>query len=122
MKRILVVDDDSFARDLYRTLLEEAGYHVTEADDGDKGLAKFRAEKFDLVILDMYMPGMDGLDAIDEINPEESGVPVIAVSGSGADGGAGALRLAETLGATKTFDKSFEHDEFLAAVKEVLGE
>lgn len=121
MKRILVIDDDALARSIYRGLLEEAGYAVSDASDGAAGLAMFRSGGWALVVLDLFMPGLDGLDALEEMDPERSGVPVIVISGGGTKTGADPLHLAMTLGASRSFPKSFEYDEFLDAVRELTG-
>ena len=120
-KKVLVVDDDPLARDIYRKLLEAEGFDVTEAPDGTSGRAAFRAAAFDCVILDIYMPGLSGLDVMEEMDPDNNKVPIIAVSGAGAKTGAHPLELAGTLGAARSFDKGFGHEELLAAVKELTG-
>jgi len=120
-KSILAIDDDAMARDIYRVILEEAGFAVTLAADGKAGVAAFRKGKFDCVIVDIFMPGMSGLDVIEALDPETSKVPVIAISGGGAETGAHPLRLAATLGAVKSLNKDFEHDDLVKAVEELTG-
>ena len=121
-KRILLVDDDSMARNYFRTLLVGAGYEVDEAVDGKEAVARYRASRPDLIVTDIYMPKMSGLDALLEMDPRSDGVPVIALSGGGVGSGTDALRLAETLGAVRTFQKPFPYEEFLASVKKALGD
>ncbi len=79
MRKVLVVDDDSHIRDVVCFALRRAGFDVTEAADGEAGLSAFRHEKPDLVILDILMPAMDGLDVCRSIRAE-------AVRGSEAGG------------------------------------
>lgn len=122
MKRILLVDDDALVRGYFRTLLRDAGYEVTEAADGAAAVKAFRESPADLIVMDIFMPKMSGLDAIAEMDPRASGVPVIALSGAGSGTGADPLHLASTLGAARTFHKPFKYEEFLAAVKELVGE
>src|SRR5690606_123411 len=62
--RILVIDDHDANRDLLRELLEREGHSVTTAGDGSEGLVKLREEDFDLVLLDLIMPGMSGFDVL----------------------------------------------------------
>ncbi|MEK7611292.1 MAG: response regulator [Patescibacteria group bacterium] len=62
MRKILIVDDDEFACDLYSDALQKAGYLVFTASDGIKGLSKATSEIPDLILLDVAMPGMDGLE------------------------------------------------------------
>jgi CheY-like chemotaxis protein len=120
-KRILVIDDDAFARSIYRSLLEGEGYSVTEAADGLEGLGLFRQRRWDLVILDIFMPGLSGLDALQEMDQERSGIPVLVISGAGTGTGADPLHLAMMLGACRSLPKSFEHDEFIELVRELAG-
>jgi DNA-binding response OmpR family regulator len=120
-KRILAIDDDPLARDIYEKILVDAGYDVVVAADGKAGVAAFKAGRFDCVILDIYMPGMSGLDVLEALDPDSTKVPVIAVSGGGGGSGAHPLELASTLGAARSFGKDFDHEEFLKAVKELTG-
>jgi len=62
--RILVIDDNAAIRELLRLVLEEEGYEVIEAADGAEGLRRYQAEPTDLVITDLEMPGMDGLELL----------------------------------------------------------
>ena len=64
MKRVLLVDDDSLARNYFKTLLGEAGYEVVEAADGKEAVRLYRERKPDLIVTDIYMPKMSGLDAM----------------------------------------------------------
>lgn len=120
-KKVLVIDDDPMARDIYRAILEEAGFAVVAAEDGEKGLALHRADPADCILLDVFMPGLSGLDLIEALDPDTSGVPIIVISGGGHAAGASTLRLAESLGAARAFSKDFEHADLLAAVRELTG-
>lgn len=120
-KKVLSIDDDALARDIYKSILEEAGFEVSLAADGRTGIAAFKAGKFDCVILDIYMPGLSGLDVLEALDPESTKVPVIAISGGGGDSGAHPLELAATLGAARSFQKDFEHAALVKAVKELTG-
>lgn len=120
-KSVLVIDDDALAREIYRAILGEAGFEVVDAADGRAGLDLFRTRKFDCVILDIYMPGLTGLDVIDVLDPDTTKVPIIAVSGGGTQTGAHPLALAASLGAARTFGKDFEHEVLVRAVRELTG-
>jgi DNA-binding response OmpR family regulator len=80
--KILIIDDNSSLRTLVRTLLERAGHAVTEAADGLEGVRRLYAERPDLVILDLHMPGIDGWAALARIR-ELSDVPVLMLSAAG---------------------------------------
>ncbi len=119
-KKVLLVDDDKMARGFFRTLLAGEGYEVLEAGDGAEAVRLFRQGGVDLLVTDIFMPKMNGLDAILEMDPRSHGIPVIALSGGHDGAGADPLALAESLGATRTFHKPFDYKEFLAAVRALL--
>jgi CheY-like chemotaxis protein len=121
MKRILVIDDDRRVLALLREILTEAGYDVTEADDGKRGLACFRERPADLVITDIIMPGQEGIETIDELHAEYPRVPILAISGGSPKGVGSYLETAVALGASKALAKPFGFNELLAAVHELLA-
>ncbi|MDQ7006124.1 MAG: response regulator [Acidobacteriota bacterium] len=77
MARILIVDDEANLRLLYRKELEELGYQVLEAGTAEEGVALFTREQPDLVVLDVRMPGMNGLEAMARILDRDRRVPII---------------------------------------------
>ncbi len=79
-KKILVVDDEESIHLLYREELEEEGYQVISAMTGEEGLKLFQEEKPDLVILDINMPGMDGIEVLRQMKQMQPDVPVILSS------------------------------------------
>lgn len=87
-KKVLTVDDDEFVREILVAYLEDSGYEVLQAENGRLGLEKFRREKPDLVMLDLRMPEMDGLEVLGHITKESPDTPVILVSGMGTIGDA----------------------------------
>lgn len=82
--KILVVDDDAEIRDVLHIYLRNEGYQVVEAEDGVKALELLRLEQFDLIILDIMMPNLDGISACLKIR-ENSGIPIIMLSAKGED-------------------------------------
>src|SRR2546423_15669452 len=81
MPRVLVVDDDKAVRTVIKTVLELEGFDVVVAEDGRSGIAAIQSYSFDVVIVDIFMPGMDGLETIRVFNKYAPSVPVIAISG-----------------------------------------
>lgn len=77
MKKILVVDDEENIRELYKEEFVDMGYAVTTVPDGIQALAKVESEDFDLVTLDMRMPGMDGIETLRKMKEKKSALPVI---------------------------------------------
>jgi CheY-like chemotaxis protein len=81
--RILLVDDEENIRLLFKEELEEEGYEIELASNGFEALDKFKAGKFDLVVLDIKMPGMDGIQALNEIKNINKDQSVILCSAYG---------------------------------------
>ncbi len=79
-KKILVVDDEESIHFLYREEFEEEGYEVTSAMSGEEAIAAFDAAMPDLVILDINMPGMDGIEVLRQMKQKRPDVPVILSS------------------------------------------
>ena len=80
-KHVLVVDDDSMMRQLEQSILEQAGYVVEEADDGDVAIDCLRRGRPDLVLLDIRMPRVDGWGVLEHVRTMEAPPPVVLVSG-----------------------------------------
>jgi CheY-like chemotaxis protein len=122
--RILIVDDDVAVQATIRILLERAGHSVVVAGDGRKGLAIFEAGDFDLLFLDIFMPGMDGLETMRLVHQQQPLTPIIVISGRPivSDPGAGPdfLTMATKLGAVCSLQKPFRPSALLAAVAECL--
>jgi response regulator RpfG family c-di-GMP phosphodiesterase len=78
--RILVVDDDESVKRFIETALTDAGYTVASADDGESALERFRAEPFDLVVTDLKMPGISGIQLLEAIKHDQPAVEVIVVT------------------------------------------
>jgi CheY-like chemotaxis protein len=74
-KKILVVEDDAFLRDIYTEILAKAGYTIDSADDGQKGLEKIQKGGWDLVLLDIIMPVMSGVDVMRKLHEEGDFTP-----------------------------------------------
>ncbi|HSS29769.1 MAG TPA: response regulator [Nitrospiraceae bacterium] len=83
MAKVLVIDDEPGIRDLLDTLLSRKGYDVVLADSGQKGLEVFRRARADVVVLDLKMPGMDGLTVLQQIRHLYPTQPVIILTGAG---------------------------------------
>ena len=128
MSRILVIDDEVQIRSMIRQALESRGHQVIEAENGQQGVDLFREQWADLVITDIVMPQMAGLDCIIELRQLDPSVPLIAVSGGACSVEAGEdtvwrlelLDAALQLGARHTFWKPFDLAELLVAVDESL--
>jgi DNA-binding response OmpR family regulator len=125
MAHILVIDDDRAVRSAVQLVLENEGLQVHVADDGRAGLKMLKAESFDLLIVDVFMPGMDGLETIRLVHEQKPDLPIIVMSGmSFRTGSAPApdfLSMATKLGAISSLKKPFRPRELMAAVAECLA-
>jgi len=119
-KKILAVDDSVSIRKSITFILGQEGYEVVEAVDGNDGLAKARAEKFDLVITDINMPGMDGIELIKNLRQEASYkfTPLIALT---TENQMSKMEEGKAAGATGWIVKPFVAEKLLAVVKKVTG-
>jgi CheY-like chemotaxis protein len=77
MKRILLVDDEKHIRELYRSELEDEGYSVSLAESGKEALTAVENDPPDLIVLDIQMPGMDGIETLEKILGQDKGIPII---------------------------------------------
>jgi DNA-binding NtrC family response regulator len=117
--KILVVDDEEGARELFNTILTDEGYEVTLAINGEDGLARFKTAPFDLVVTDIKMPGMDGLQLLQEIRKTGSKADVIMVT---AYGEVESYLKAMSLGAAEYINKPIRIKELKRIVHKVLTE
>lgn len=124
MARILIVDDDTAVQTTVRLLLERAGHSVVAAGDGRKGLALFEREDFDLLFLDIFMPGMDGFETMRLVRQLRPQIPIIVISGRPISPDEGSapdfLTMATRLGAVSSLQKPFKPAALLAAVTNCL--
>ena len=118
--KILIVDDDSAVQATIKLLLERAGHSVVVASDGRKGLAAFETGDFDLLFLDIFMPGMDGIETMRRVHQQRPLIPIIVISGNPIHGELGTgpdfLSMATKLGAVSSLQKPFRPAALLAAV------
>lgn len=121
MKRILVVDDEVQIRTMLTQMLEQEGYSVHTAENGEEGLAQVGRHTFDLVITDMIMPVKDGLKFIMELVRDYPDLKILAISGGGAIKAERYLTMAGYLGDIATLEKPFKRDAFLELVRKQIG-
>ena len=115
MARTLVIDDDEASRRIVGGILETAGHSVEYACNGRSGTDLYAAESFDVVVVDLAMPGLNGLRTIIELKALDDGARLIAMSGASAD----QLDLAERFGARRAMRKPVEAQALREAVDEL---
>jgi two-component system, chemotaxis family, chemotaxis protein CheY len=117
MARILVVDDSSLSRRIMRSILEPAGHSVQEASDGMMAIERYFLDRPDLVLLDLLMEGLEGLDVLARLREMDAGARVIVAT---SDIQASTEALVRTGGALALIRKPFQAREVLDAVNAAL--
>ncbi|MBF0438466.1 MAG: response regulator [Magnetococcales bacterium] len=121
MVHILVVDDDEVFRVYLVTILRNAGYSVLDAENGQEGLERIAGISVDLIITDIFMPKMDGIDLLAAIRFSRPNVKVIAISGGYKSMNSRlTLEMAKTFGAVDIITKPFRADVVLQKVEQSL--
>ncbi|MEO7600186.1 MAG: response regulator [Opitutus sp.] len=119
---ILLIEDDETVRKLLTNALEHRGYSVHAAANGRTALRSKSTSRFRLVITDLFMPEMDGLEVIMEHNRTTPQIPLLAMTGGyHYSEPEETLRMARILGSDCTIQKPFELTDFLITVEKVLG-
>jgi DNA-binding NtrC family response regulator len=118
--RILLVDDNTELRSVLRLILVCAGHAVSDAANGRQALKQIAEKAFDLVVTDLLMPEMDGLETIFAIHRAHPCLPIIAMSGGGMGSAHTYLNAARLGGAGRILEKPFANSELLRAVDELL--
>ena len=120
MKTVLTVDDSASVRTMVKITMTSAGYGVVEAGDGVEGLAKAKSNAVSLVITDLNMPNMNGIEfirALRQLTPYR-GVPIVFLTTESDDD---VKKQAKAAGATGWITKPFKQDQLLAVAKKFLG-
>lgn len=131
MHHVLVIDDELDVRDAIKRVLDRAGYSVRSTDAAAEALVELRRCAADVVITDIIMPKINGVEAIESIRREFPSVRIIAISGGGNFGitayqptaitTSAYLAAAQVAGAHMVLTKPFESKDLLQAVEQVLG-
>jgi two-component system chemotaxis response regulator CheY len=116
--RVLIVDDSALARRNLRQILESANCEVAEAEDGLSALERYFIEKPDVVLLDLVMRGMYGLDVLEKLRQLDPLAKVVVVS---ADVQISSQQLVDQAGAKAFITKPFDRDEIIGTLNAVLG-
>ena len=119
--RVLLIDDEQMVRKIVRKMLERSSHDVTEAENGRLGLEQLKTAAFDLVITDIIMPEMEGVETLMTVRERYPNVKVIAMSGGGRTGNIDFLSAAEKLGASAILHKPFTLGSLTAALEQAFG-
>lgn len=126
MASILVIDDDRAVLSTIKILLERAAHTVEAVDNSRAGLRLLETQRFDLLVVDIFMPGMDGFETMRVVHRSRPEMPVIVISGqqvgSTSEREPDFLYMATKLGAVSGLQKPFRPNELLAAVAKSLSD
>ena len=120
-KTILVIDDDDQFRLMLRRVLEKEGYDVFEATNGKEGITAFRRLQTDVVITDIIMPEVEGVETILNLRKEFPDVKIAAISGGGRNAPEGYLVMAKKLGAEFVMEKPIDRKLFLEKLEQLTA-
>ena len=115
--KILIIDDETDLRDLIKDVLEEEGYEVFCASNGADGILLNETINPDLIVLDLRMPGMDGIETLQNIRKNDDKVIVVILTGYGCPD---TIRDAVNLNVSEYLSKPFENRELLSIIGRVL--
>src|SRR6478609_9254579 len=115
---VLIIDDEAEIRESLQTLLEMEGFEVNTAESGEEGLAQMAERTFDLVLLDLALPGRDGMEILSEIHAHDSQLPVIMITAYGTV--ENAVRAMQA-GAANFVQKPWDNEKLLADVRAAVG-
>jgi CheY-like chemotaxis protein len=121
MASILLIDDDEALRNVTAEILIQAGYTVDDAPDGKSGLALYRPGYHDVIITDIAMPDMDGLELITELSHANPRPRIIAISGDSQFSESVYLPTARQLGVMSTISKPIRAEVLLRTLERVLA-
>lgn len=119
--RVLLIDDEPMVRNTVRKMLEHLGYAVVVAENGRFGLGELAKSHFDLVVTDIIMPEVEGLEVLMTVRRHYPSVAVVAISGSGHAPGFNSLDFASKLGAAAVLEKPFTCNALARAIEQSAG-
>jgi len=120
MAKVLVVDDDAGTRTAVRRTLARIGHEVWDVPGGEEALPLLDIVPFDLVITDVYMAAVDGMELLTRIQQKGLAIPIVVISGGGFASADDVLDLASKCGAAATLDKPFTARQLRETVARVL--
>jgi CheY-like chemotaxis protein len=119
MKTVLIVDDDIRMLGLIKSILETEGYEATEAESAEVALLYYGRRGIDLIITDVEMPGMNGIELVKEIRRLDQKARIVVMSGSSSKAATGWKQKALEAGATRTLEKPITYDSLISLIKEI---
>ena len=118
---VLIIEDDPSLRDSLQRTLRGKRYHVLEAGEGGEGMMLLRTHAVDVVLVDMFMPGKEGVETVRELRRSYPNLKIIAMSGGGKKGEVDVLLVAKAMGCHHTLVKPFSGDDLIKAIEAQLA-
>src|SRR5512135_914731 len=118
MSKILIIDDDEVLLTLLQNLLKDEGYAILATADGPRGIALYKEQHPDLVLLDLGLPSLNGLEVLREIHALDNEARIIIVTGYGS---AETVEVASRSGASDFINKPFDPRKLVERVKALIG-
>jgi DNA-binding NtrC family response regulator len=119
--RVLLIDDEPMVRKIVRKMLERAGHEVVDVENGRAGLDQLERATIDLIVTDIIMPDVEGIEVLMTVRERHPSIAVIAMSGGGRMGNVDFLEVAMKLGAVATLQKPFTSGALLEAIDQSFG-
>ena len=119
--RVLLIDDEPMVRKIVRKMLERAGHEVVNVENGRAGLDRLERAPFDLIVTDIIMPDVEGIEVLMTVRERHPSIAAVAMSGGGRMGNVDFLEVARKLGAAATLEKPFTQDALLKAIDQSCG-
>ncbi len=120
MKKICIIDDDKEMLHLLREFISKLGFYVSAYQDPQEGISAVESQHFDLLITDILMPEVDGIEVIRRIQKSNKQIEIIAISGGGALIPVDYLAIVKTMGVKYAFPKPINLDGLELAIEELL--
>ncbi len=121
MKRVLIVDDEKIILDVLQRILTRLGYETVISDSGERALERFAADMFDLVLLDVMMPGMDGFEVAKKMKSSKPKQKIVMVTGMGPEA-ASSQAHTESVTVQEVLSKPFSYNNVRSVLSQVLGD
>jgi DNA-binding response OmpR family regulator len=118
---LLIIEDDPSLRDSLHRTLRGKNYIILAAEEGGEGMKLMQKHAVDIVLIDMFMPGKEGVETIRELRRSYPHVKVIAMSGGGTKGEVDVLQVAKVMGCRHTLVKPFSGEDLIKAIEAQLA-
>lgn len=121
MKKVLLIDDDDLVLYALTKYLTKEGFKVEILSSGSEAIEKYKSFKPDIIVTDIIMPDVEGIELISSIRQIDENIPIIAISGGSRRLDTSYLRNAELIGANATLEKPFDEEELVSYINKLTS-